>query len=224
MNQTAPTIDAAVPAANAGKPARVVVRVVDDDPSFRTAIQRLLRSAGFEVSTYASVAEVLLDAQQTPGCFLLDMDLPDASGLELQRALSHWQDPPPVVFLSGMSDVPSTATAMKAGAFDFLAKPVEGSVLTGVIEAALVRDSELRSRRQSWLQLQARYAQLSDRERDVMRMVVEGVLNRDIAEALDMAERTVKAHRAQVMDKMGAHTLPDLVRMAERLGRPDYYQ
>ncbi|MEC5385668.1 response regulator [Uliginosibacterium sp. H3] len=199
------------------RPGVPVVRVVDDDRAYCIALHRLLRAQGFEVRSYSSVAEVLLEGLDAPGCFVLDMALPDATGLELQQVLSRWPEPPPVIFLSGQSDVLSVATAMKLGAVDFFSKPVEGVVLVDSVRNALLRDQTRRDERKSLRDLRTRYDALSERERAVLTLAVEGNLNRDIALTLNIAERTVKAHRAHLLEKMQARTVLDLVRMTDRL-------
>jgi FixJ family two-component response regulator len=197
-----------------------MVHVVDDDPSMRTALARLLRSAGFEARAYASAAEFLVadvDASEGPGCVVLDVKLPGMSGMELQAALTRRQRSLPIVFLTGRGDIDTSVQAMKAGAVDFLTKPVRRGPLLAAIQAALARDAAERDRLQRERDLKDRYTALTAREREVLARVVAGMLNKQIADQLGVAIRTVKAHRAQVMAKMQAASLADLVHMADQL-------
>lgn len=190
-----------------------VIRVVDDDQGFRTAISRLLRAAGYQVREYASAGDLLLaDEEQTPGCVLLDMRMPGPSGLDLQEALAKRERKLPIIFLTAYADVRMSVRAMKAGAMDFLAKPVKREALLATVRAALDRDEERRASREHVRELRARYDALSPREREVLRHVVAGKLNKQIASAIGAAERTVKAHRAHVMAKMQANSVAELVR------------
>jgi FixJ family two-component response regulator len=183
-----------------------VIHVVDDDEDMRTALARLLQAEGYEVRTYASAGDFLLKPPSPgAGCLLLDLQMPGPSGLELQPAVSL-----PVVFLTGRGDVASSVSAMKAGAVDFLTKPVEPAELLKAVRAALERHDSGRLRRQA----EARHASLTARERSVFEHVVAGKANKQIARALGITERTVKMHRAQVMAKMQAASLADLVRAA----------
>jgi FixJ family two-component response regulator len=197
-----------------------VVHVVDDDEPMRTAVARLLRATGYEVRTYASAGDFLLTPPEpVPGCLLLDLQMPGPSGLELQQALQRQPMPLPVVFLTGRGDVSSSVRAMKAGAVDFLTKPVEPAALLKAVEAALARDRSARARREGIDDVQAHYASLTARERSVFDHVVAGEPNKQIARALGITERTVKMHRAQVMAKMHAGSVAELVRSAEQLKR-----
>jgi len=196
-----------------------VVSVVEDDASLRQALSRVLRAGGFAVRAYGSVGEVLLDPPtgQGNGCMLLDLELPDASGFELQQALTRWENPPPVIILSGTADVAASVRAMKGGAVDFLCKPVANADLFRAVGQAIelhAHTQALRARRQRFL---ACYAALTERERGVLGLVVSGLTNREIGEQLGMAERTVKLHRAHIMGKTGATSLPDLVRLSDLL-------
>lgn len=198
--------------------AAAVVHVVDDDEALRTALSRLLRAAGFDVRTHASAGSFLLAGPpEGPGCILLDLRMPGPDGLELQEALARREDALPVVFLTGHGDVGSSVKAMKAGAVDFLTKPVEREPLLAAVRAALARDRSARAARAERAALRERHGLLTPREREVFDRVVEGRLNKQIAGALGTSERTVKAHRSRVMEKMGAGSVADLVRMAERL-------
>ena len=196
-----------------------VVRVVDDDAAYRTALKRLLEAVGFGVRTYGSAGEFLLDEteQAQPGCLLLDLRMPGPSGLDLHEALLRRGNPLPIVYLTACGDVPSTVRAMKAGAVDFLTKPVERKILLSAIHAALAQDTQRRATRSRLNELAARQSTLTARERDVLARVVAGRLNKQIADELGMAERTVKAHRAQVMEKMKVSTLAELVELAAEL-------
>ena len=195
-----------------------VIRVVDDDQGFRTAISRLLRAAGYQVREYASAGDLLLaDEEQTPGCVLLDMRMPGPSGLDLQEALAKRERKLPIIFLTAYADVRMSVRAMKAGAMDFLAKPVKREALLSTVRAALDRDEERRASREHVHELRARYDALSPREREVLRHVVAGKLNKQIASAIGAAERTVKAHRAHVMAKMQANSVAELVRAFDLL-------
>ena len=195
-----------------------VIHIVDDDESVRSAMTRLLTAAGYGVRTYASAGDFLLDPPaDTPGCLLLDLRMPGPSGLDLQDSLARHGVRLPVIFFSGHGDLATGVRAMKAGAVDFLTKPVESKVLLEAIESALRTDAARRTNHGAGADLQARYAQLTAREREVLRLVVAGQLNKQIAGALGIAERTVKAQRAQVMAKLGATTAAELGRIAAQL-------
>lgn len=196
------------------------IHVVDDDASFRTAIERRLKLAGYQVATYPS-AQQLLDSppdENEPGCILLDVQIPGLSGPDLQgrlRELGSWL---PIVFLTGHPDTPTTVRTIKAGAEDFLTKPVESEKLLGAIERALARHSLEHGERQRLNEMRALLTTLTPREREVFGLVVRGKLNKQIAHQLGTTERTIKAHRHQVMEKMKARSLAELVASAERLG------
>ncbi|MCG5238008.1 response regulator transcription factor [Xanthobacter oligotrophicus] len=197
-----------------------LVHVVDDDDSLRTAVVRLLTAAGLEVRAYASAGDFLLHPLPLgPGCILLDLRMPGPSGLELQRALLNLGATLPVIFFTAHADVACSVEAMKAGAVDFLMKPVEPQVLLDTVHRALERDGLLRAARADAQDLRARFALLSPREREVFDLVVAGKLNKQIADELGIAERTVKAQRAQLMTKLGAESAAELGRLAERLQR-----
>jgi FixJ family two-component response regulator len=196
-----------------------IVFIVDDDASVREALGRLVRSAGLRVEAFAS-AEAFLNRARTdaPSCLVLDVQLPDLSGLDLQRRMVDANNEMPIVFITGHGDIPTTVRAMKAGAIEFLTKPlVEGDVLES-IRQAIARDRVVRDHNAETAYLRARRASLTPREEEIMEWVVSGLLNKQIAGELGISEETVKVHRGHVMRKMGADSLADLVRMSERLG------
>jgi len=188
------------------------VHIVDDDASFRTGIGRLLKAAGYAVRTYSSGTEFMRLQEATgPGCVLLDMFMPDGTGLDVQRTLTTRTHRLPIIFVTGQGTIPDTVCAMQAGAVDFLTKPVEKAALLQAVALALANDQEARSRLETVHDTEARYGTLSPRQRAVFRGVVEGKLNKQIAAELDIAERTIKAHRAEVMRKMRATSVAELV-------------
>jgi FixJ family two-component response regulator len=196
-----------------------VVHVVDDDPSFRAAVSRLIRAGGWEAVAYGSTGEFLLHKPaDRPGCVLLDLQMPGGpSGLDLQEALEGLGVPLPVVFVTGHGDVPSTVRAMRAGAVDFLTKPVEREALFDALRRAFERDERARGERVEADALRERFAGLTEREREVLRRIADGRLNKQIAGEMRIAERTVKLHRAVAMQKLGVHSAAELGRIAERL-------
>ena len=198
--------------------APAIVHVIDDDESVRTALARLLRAAGFHVRTYAGAGDFSLTwHDEGPGCILLDVCMPGPSGLDLQRALAQRVDSLPVVFLSGKGDLAMGVGAMKAGAVDFLIKPVESEALLVAIHAAVERDRERRALLARNRHILACYATLTAREREVFAQVTAGRLHKQIADDLGTCERTVKAHRAHVMEKFHAHSFLDLIKIASEL-------
>jgi FixJ family two-component response regulator len=195
-----------------------IVHVVDDDDSLRTAVLRLLRAAGFQVRGHASAGEFLLaQPGNGPGCVVLDVHMPGPSGLDLQTAFEERDDALPIVFLTGYGDIPMSVRAMKAGAVDFLTKPVQREALLNAVRNALARDAENRNARDGLGLLRSRFETLTAREQAVFTSVVAGKLNKQIAAELGISERTVKAHRAQVMAKMQVTSLAKLVHVAEKL-------
>ena len=195
-----------------------LIHVVDDDESMRTALLRLLDAAGYEARGYASTGAFLLAPQpKRPGCLLLDLQMPGPSGLELHEALQRDGIALPVVFLTGHGDVQSSVRAMKAGAVDFLTKPVGRQTLLEALRRALERGELQRAARDELDQLRALFAGLTPREREVFDLVVAGRLNKQIADELGIAERTVKLQRAHLMAKLGAESAAELGRLAERL-------
>ncbi len=190
--------------------------VVDDDDAVRRSLTRLLRSAGWNAEAFASAGDLLERAPITgPGCVLLDVNMPGMSGLELQERLSDAGIPLPVVFLTGKGDIPMSVHAMKHGAVDFLVKPVEESVLFQALEQAIRRQAAETTTRQGRDSILLRLALLSIREREVLERVLQGRLNKQIAFELGIAEKTVKAHRGRVMEKMEAHTIAELVHLCD---------
>ena len=197
-----------------------LVHVVDDDASFRTAIERRLKHAGYEVETYSS-AQHLLDRQpgaEKPGCILLDVQMSGMNGLELQYRLNDLGSILPIVFVTGHSDIPTTVRAIKAGAEDFLTKPIPSEQLIAAIERAMAHYELARNQRTELNSFRALVARLTPRERQVYHLMVRGMINKKIAGELGTTERTVKAHRHEVMEKMQVESLAELVSSAVRLG------
>ncbi len=196
-----------------------VIFIVDDDSSIRLALENLLSSCGHQVETYAAARDFLRDCPPNPaGCLVLDVQMPGLSGLDLQSELNQAGIDLPIIFLTGHGDIPTTVRAMKAGAAEFLTKPVSDSELVAAINQALERDRLAQANRADVAELRDRYAQLTAKEREVMNLVVKGLLNKQIALKLNNSEITIKQHRGKVMHKMRAQSLVDLVHMAERLG------
>lgn len=198
-----------------------IVYVVDDDESMRESLDSLIRSMGFRVSVFASAAEFLnAPREDAPSCLILDVRLPGLSGIDLQGELKRAGVDVPIIFITGHGDIPMTVKAMKAGAVEFLTKPFREQDLLDAIGQAIRLDSENRRERGEIVKLQKRFEKLTPREREVMQLVVAGMLNKQIAYRLGVSEITVKIHRGQVVQKMQADSVADLVRMSERLGLP----
>ena len=198
---------------------RAVAFVIDDDPSMSRSLDTLLRSVGLDVHVFTSAQEFMGAVRpDAPGCLVLDVRLPGMSGLAFQEELVKAGIALPVIFLTGYGDVPMTARAMKAGAAEFLTKPFDEQVMLDAIHGAIERDRARRRDVASLTEVKARYSALTERERQVMKLVVEGRVNKQIAAELGLSLVTVKVHRGQVMRKMRAKSVPELVRMADRLG------
>jgi FixJ family two-component response regulator len=200
-----------------------IIHIVDDDDSVRTAVMRLLRAAGYEVRGYSCAGEFLLaKLEQTSGCVVLDVRMPGQSGLELQAAYGNQDDALPIIFLTGHGDIPMSVRVIKSGAVDFLTKPVQREALLTAVQTALVRDAEKRAAQRVARTLQSRSEKLTTRERAVLAHVVAGKLNKQIATELAISERTVKVHRAKVMEKLQVTSLAELVLLAERLPKSSH--
>jgi RNA polymerase sigma factor (sigma-70 family) len=197
-----------------------LVHIVDDDASFRTAIERRLKKAGYEVASYPSAQDLLdrLPNEAEAGCILLDVRIPGLSGPELQGRLRELGSTLPIVFLTGYADVPTTVQAIKAGAEDFLTKPVSSEDLLAAVERALAQHRAGRSQRDKLDAVRAHIALLTPREREVFELVIRGRTNKQIGSMLGATERTIKAHRHRVMEKMQVQSLAELVSLAERVG------
>jgi len=192
--------------------------VVDDDASVRDAVRKLISTVGLRVETYGSTREFLDGKRpESPACLVLDVRLPDASGLELQRDLAEAGVQIPIIFITGHADIPMSVRAMKAGAVEFLTKPFRGQELLDAIQDAIARDRIAWNDRAQMKELRARYDTLTAREKEVLALVVSGLLNKQIGAELGTSELTIKTHRGRVMEKMQAESLADLVRMFERL-------
>lgn len=195
-----------------------IVFVVDDDISVRESLELLIRSEGWQPETFSSAQDFLVRSRTpVPSCLVLDISMPGLNGLELQKRVAVEHPDVPIIFITGYGDVPKTVQAMKAGAVEFLTKPFEHNVLLGAIQHALERSRVALGLQEQIKELQHRYSSLSPREREVMALVVSGLLNKQVGGELGISEITVKAHRGKVMQKMKADSLPDLVKMAGKL-------
>jgi FixJ family two-component response regulator len=195
-----------------------IVFVVDDDVSVRESLEALIRCEGWEPETFASAAEFLAYPRAlTPNCLVLDLSLPGLNGLDLQKRIATDRNEMPIIFISGCGDVPKTVQAMKAGAVEFLTKPLDDEVLMRAIQQAIERSRSALAHEAEMRTLRDCYASLSPREREIMGLVVTGLLNKQIGSELGISEITVKAHRGKVMQKMKADSLADLVKMSETL-------
>jgi len=196
-----------------------IVFVVDDESAVGVSIKRLLHSVGLEARHFTSASEFLRAKRpDAPGCIVLDVRLPDLSGLDLQQELAKANVDLPVIFVTGHADIPMTVRAMKAGAVEFLTKPFREQELLEAVQRAISRHRQTRDQRASMRVLQSRYELLTPREREVFPRVASGLLNKQVAGELNASEKTIKVHRGQLMQKMEAHSLSDLIRMAEQLG------
>jgi FixJ family two-component response regulator len=198
-----------------------LVFIVDDDASMRESLKNLIRSVGLRVETFTSAQEFLRSKRpDVPGCLVLDVRLKGLSGLDLQKRIAEADMEIPIIFISGHGDIPMTVQAMKAGAVEFLTKPVRDQDLLDAVQQALERDRKARGQREEIQKLRRRFESLTQREREVMGLVVTGLLNKQIAAELGTSETTIKIHRHQVMEKMAANSVAELVRMSDRLGIP----
>jgi FixJ family two-component response regulator len=196
-----------------------IVYIVDDDPSVRRSLARLIRSEGFRVETFAQAQDFLNQKECLDvNCLILDVNLPGLSGLDLQKELSSKGYAMPIVFITGYGTIPMTVQAMKGGAVEFLEKPIDHQVLMNAIHQAIEKDRQMKRQYMERKEIQKRLASLTPREREVLPLVVSGMLNKQIAFKLGTTEKTIKVHRARIMKKMGADSLADLVRLAQKGG------
>jgi FixJ family two-component response regulator len=195
-----------------------IVFVIDDEPLIRDGIKSLIKSIGIEAETFSSAGDFMLARRpDVPSCLVLDVRMPGTSGLDLQRKLSDAGIEIPIIFITGHGDIPMSVRAMKEGAVEFLTKPVRGQDLLDAVQKAVARDGELRKDRSELNEIRLRFDSLTPREKEVLNLVVAGLLNKQIAGELGTSELTIKTHRLHVMEKTGAESLAHLVRMAERL-------
>lgn len=199
-------------------PAKAVVYLVDDDASVRRGISRLIRSAGYHVEVFESAEEFLQRKENgLPSCLVLDIKMPGSTGMDLQQRLLASGQSTPIIFLSGHADVPTSVQAMKEGAFDFLTKPVTAEDLLSAVRKAINADILQKKQNEEVAEVQSRMSTLTNREAQVFSLVVTGMLNKQIAAELGTTEKTIKVHRARVMEKMGAESLAELVQLANRI-------
>jgi FixJ family two-component response regulator len=200
-------------------PATPTVVVVDDDISVRESLELLIQNEGWQAALFESAQEFLAQLPSVaPSCLILDVNLPDLSGLDIQQRIADEKSSTPIIFITGYGDIPTSVRAMKAGAAEFLTKPLDDKILIDAIRNAVHRSQSSLKQEGAKRQLQERFASLSKREREVMNLVVKGLMNKQVAYELEISEITVKAHRGRVMEKMRATTFVDLVNMAPKLG------
>jgi FixJ family two-component response regulator len=199
-----------------GLPTRSKIYVIDDDPAVRSSLAELFRSARIDAATFPSPQDFLdTTPEEVPSCLVLDLNLEGTNGLDLQERLRREGREIPIIFITGFGDIPATVRAMKAGALDFLQKPFTDDALLSAVHSALARDERARGEHAERAVIQERFEELTPREREVMALVVKGLLNKQIAAELGAAQQTIKIHRGRVMAKMRAQSVPDLVRMSE---------
>jgi FixJ family two-component response regulator len=199
--------------------AEPIVFIVDDDQLFRRSTERLIRTAGLNVQPFASARDFLERPRpEGPACLVLDVRMPGLSGMDLQRELIQAGIQIPIIFITGHGDIPMSVRAMKAGAVEFLTKPLSSRVLLDAVRAAIERDRSALQKQSETRELRQRFEQLTPREREVMAHVTAGLLNKQVADKLSTTEGTIKFHRAHIMQKMRAESLADLIRMAEKVG------
>jgi FixJ family two-component response regulator len=208
-----------LPRMPAMSPTTPTVVVVDDDISVRESLELLIQNEGWQPALFESAQEFLTQLPTVvPSCLILDVNLPDLSGLDIQQRISDGKFSTPIIFITGYGDIPTSVRAMKAGAAEFLTKPLDDDIIIGAIREAVLRSEANWKREGAQRQLQERFASLTKREREVMNLVVKGLMNKQVGFELDISEITVKAHRGRVMEKMHAATFVDLVNMAGKLG------
>ncbi len=199
---------------------KAAIFIVDDDESVRSGLKRLLKSAGYSAETFATATDFLEynNKYEGPACLILDIQMPGKSGLELQEELAQDEHSIPIVFITGHGDIPTSVKAMKKGAVDFLSKPFEDEDLFNAITSALQTDSKMRAAVTERKNIMQRFDLLTPREYEIMTFIISGILNKQIAAALDITEKTVKVHRARVFAKVGVLSLAELVRLSEKVG------